>query len=65
MAAGFSRGQQQTPVESGAVIRAETRLVLVDAVVTDKKGDYVHDLTIKDFKVWEDNKEQNIKTLLL
>ncbi len=41
-----------------AVFHAETRLVLVDTVVTDKKGDYVRDLAQKDFKVWEDGKEQ-------
>ena len=35
--------------------------MLVDTVVTDKKGNYVRDLTVKDFKVWEDNKEQPIK----
>ena len=46
--------------QSGLVIRKESRLVLVDAVVTDKKGAYVHDLTQKDFKVYEDNKEQQI-----
>jgi VWFA-related protein len=39
---------------------AESRLVLVDTIVTDKKGDYVRDLTQKDFKVWEDGKEQTI-----
>ena len=44
------------------VIRTETRLVLVDAVVTDKKGGYVHDLEQKDFKVYDDNKEQPIKS---
>src|SRR5579871_2167817 len=44
------------------VIKAETRVVLVDAVVTDKKGQYVHDLTQKDFRVWEDNKEQQINS---
>ncbi|MGB7281285.1 MAG: VWA domain-containing protein [Candidatus Acidiferrum sp.] len=44
----------------GAVIKAESRMVLVDAVVTDKKGDYVHDLTQNDFKVYEDNKEQSV-----
>src|SRR5271155_4546439 len=44
----------------GGVIRRETRLVLVDTVVTDKKGKYVRDLTQKDFKVFEDNKEQTI-----
>ena len=31
---------------SGPAIKAESRLVLVDAVVTDKKGNYVHDLTL-------------------
>ena len=48
--------------ESGAVIKTETKLVLVDAVVTDKKGGYVRDLTAKDFKVSEDKQEQTIKT---
>jgi len=44
------------------VIKTETRLVLVDTVVTDKKGQYVASLESKNFKVWEDNKEQPIKT---
>jgi VWFA-related protein len=44
----------------GPTIKAESRLVLVDAVVTDKKGNYVHDLTQSDFKVYEDNKEQSV-----
>jgi VWFA-related protein len=48
---------EQQPV---AIIKKESRLVLVDAVVTDKKGNYVHDLAQKDFKVFEDNKEQPI-----
>src|SRR5579859_4600775 len=52
----------QAPADAGAVIHTETKLVLVDAVVTDKKGNYIHDLTAKDFKVWEDGKEQNIKS---
>jgi VWFA-related protein len=51
---------QQEPIDSHAIIRSETRLVLVDSVVTDKKGNYVHGLTQKDFKVYEDNKEQPI-----
>ena len=42
------------------VIKTETRLVLVDAVVTNKKGEYVRNLSQKDFKVYEDNKEQNV-----
>jgi VWFA-related protein len=52
----------QAPADSGAIIRTETKLVLVDAVVTDKKGNYIRDLTAKDFKVSEDGKEQTIKT---
>ena len=57
-------GQQPAaPLAStGAVFKSESRLVVVDAVVTDKKGNYIHDLTAKDFKVYEDNKEQEIKS---
>jgi VWFA-related protein len=72
----MTRGQAQTPqqdpakpaaaadqaqaVQSNDVIRTESRLVLVDTVVMDKKGHYVTDLTKGDFKVYEDNKEQSI-----
>src|SRR3984885_13233189 len=57
-----AQAQQSTGAGAGEVpvIRAETRLVLVDTVVTDKKGNYVRDLTQKDFKVWEDGKEQAV-----
>jgi VWFA-related protein len=54
-------GQDKSePVDSHTMLHTETRLVLVDTVVTDKKGNYIHDLTQKDFKVYEDNKEQAI-----
>ena len=46
--------------QPGVIIKKESRLVLVDAVVTDKKGEYVRDLAQNDFKVFEDNKEQQI-----
>jgi VWFA-related protein len=52
-------GTPQAP-PSDVVIRTESRMVLVDTVVTDKKGHYVTDLTQGDFKVFEDNKEQTI-----
>lgn len=52
----------QAPPPPDTVIRAEKKLVLVDAVVTDKQGSYIHDLTIDDFRVWEDKKEQKIET---
>jgi VWFA-related protein len=67
-----AQAQQQTPdaakpdaaagqaVQTNEVIKTESRIVLVDAVVTDKKGHYVTDLTQGDFKVFEDNKEQTI-----
>lgn len=62
-ASAFAAAQQAgAPEQSSTVIRSETRLVLVDTVVTDKKGDYVRDLTMKDFRVWDDNKEQQVKT---
>src|SRR5215470_18104980 len=47
---------------STPVFKTETKLVPVDVVVTDKKGNYIRDLEQKDFKVWEDNKEQTIRS---
>lgn len=55
-----SSANAQAPADAPGVIRTETKLVLVDAVVTDKKGNYVHDLESKDFRVYEDNKEQKV-----
>ena len=46
--------------QPGPSVKVESRLALVDAVVTDKKGNYVHDLTQNDFKLYEDNKEQKV-----
>ena len=50
----------QQPVPISQTIKKESRLVLVDTVVTDKKGNYIHDLAQSDFKVYEDNKEQQV-----
>ncbi len=58
--AGVSACAQPTPV-----IRTETRVVLVDAIVTNKQGEYVRGLTAKDFRLWEDNKEQTIQSVSL
>src|SRR5580704_4964262 len=60
----YGAAQQTTPLpaDPNNVLKVETNVVLVDAVVTDKKGNYVRDLKQKDFKVWEDNKEQQIKS---
>ncbi len=42
------------------VFQSESKVVLVDAVVTDRSGEHVRGLTAKDFRVWEDNKAQTI-----
>ncbi|MFZ0802459.1 MAG: VWA domain-containing protein, partial [Terriglobales bacterium] len=59
---GLAQAQQPNADAAANVptIKAESRVVLVDTVVTDKQGNYLRDLTMKDFKVWEDNKEQVI-----
>src|SRR5579859_7296390 len=58
--AGQTPPAQDASQQAGPTIKAESRLVLVDAVVTDKKNNYIHDLTQNDFKVYEDNKEQPV-----
>jgi VWFA-related protein len=57
IAAGSALAQQ--PIGSGT-IQSETRLVLVDTTVLDKKGNPVRGLAQGDFKVFEDGKEQPI-----
>ena len=58
---------QETPAAAGGntMIRSETRLVLVDAVAVDKKNNFPRDLTQKDFRIWEDGKEQKITSFSL
>lgn len=51
--------------QQNLVIQTETRVVLVDTIVTAKNGAYVHDLTAKDFHVFQDNKEQAIHSFSL
>jgi len=57
--------QQQSPASAppqtnAPPLTSESRVVRVDVVVTDKKGNYIQDLTAHDFRVYEDNKEQEI-----
>src|SRR2546422_7527471 len=42
------------------VVRITTQLVQVDAVVTDKKGNHVEDLTEGDFELLVDGKKQQL-----
>jgi VWFA-related protein len=53
----------QQGVQQGLVIQTETRTVLVEAIVTGKKGEQVHDLTAKDFRIWQDGKEQAVTSI--
>lgn len=53
-------GQAPPPGYSTTVFKANVRRVIVDVVVTDQKGQPVHDLTKADFSVTEDNKPQQI-----
>lgn len=68
LSAVFAQAQNPAvPGTGGAetVIRSETRIVLVDASVTDKKNKFVRDLTQKDFHIREDGKEQKITSFSL
>jgi VWFA-related protein len=70
--AGFAQAQQSAAPDparqssaapgtaTAPVIRAESRIVRVDVIVTDKKGNYIHDLSPKDFRVYDNDKEQQI-----
>jgi VWFA-related protein len=55
----------QDAASGDTVLRSETRIVLVDAVAADKKGRFARDLTQKDFRLWEDGKEQKITSFSL
>jgi VWFA-related protein len=55
-------GAQQLTGRSGKVVKTESNLVLVDVLVTDKKGHYIRDLEEKDFRVYQDDKEQTISS---
>lgn len=60
-------GQQAppSPPVSETVLRVNTRLVLVDAVVVDKAGKPVTNLTAEDFAVLEDGKAQKVSVFSL
>ncbi|HUM06247.1 MAG TPA: VWA domain-containing protein [Terriglobales bacterium] len=53
-------GQAQQAIEPVPTIRANTRLVLVDVVVTDKSGKPVGNLKADDFTVQEKGKNQKV-----
>jgi VWFA-related protein len=52
----------QTAADNAATLKAKARLVLVDVVVTNDKGEAVTGLKQKDFEVFEDGKLQAVST---
>ncbi len=54
--------QEQLPVEgAGPVIRVTVDEVVVPVTVTDKRGSFVNGLEVKDFRLYDNNKLQEIK----
>ena len=58
--AGAQQSTDQPTVTSPEVIKSESQMVLVDVIATNKKDLHLTDLTAKDFRVFEDDKEQTI-----
>ncbi len=58
----FSQVPTSEPSKPGDedVVKISTTLIQIDAVVTDKKGNVVTDLTAKDFEIYENGKKQDI-----
>ncbi|MGO9404469.1 MAG: VWA domain-containing protein [Terriglobales bacterium] len=56
--------QESTSEIPSATIRANTRLVLVDVVVTDKKGQPITGLKAEDFTMEENGKKQKISVFV-
>jgi VWFA-related protein len=55
-----SQGQKPA-YETSAILKVKTRLVVVDVVARDSKGQPVADLKQEDFTVLEDGKEQKVR----
>ncbi|GAC1446397.1 MAG: hypothetical protein NVSMB56_04690 [Pyrinomonadaceae bacterium] len=56
----FAQKHGETILESDEVVRVDTDLILIDALVTDAQGNPVRNLRVEDFKIYEDNQERPI-----
>ncbi|MCU0255937.1 MAG: VWA domain-containing protein, partial [Vicinamibacterales bacterium] len=56
---------QPTPGMPPVTFRVEVDYVEVDAIVTDRNGRFVRDLTLDDFQVFEDGKPQKLELFSL
>ena len=59
----LAQAPRASPAEDDVVIRVSVNLVQVDAVVTNKKGQLISDLTADDFKILQDGQPQKITNL--
>lgn len=55
-----SQADLQVGPQSGYRLQANSRVVLTDVTVTDKQGNPVHGLKVSDFRIFDDNKPQQI-----
>ena len=60
-----SPAQPASPLENATVLKIKTRLVVVDVIAQDRKGNPVTDLKAEDFTVREENAEQKIRVFNL
>jgi VWFA-related protein len=59
------KGKRELVYDSQSTFRLPVNVVVVNATVTDKAGKPVTDLTVDDFRVFEDGKRQAIQTFAL
>ena len=52
--------QQAKPIQTGLTEKVEVNLVLLEAIVHDKKGSHIRGLKKEEFRVFEEGKEQKI-----
>lgn len=53
--------QRQQGKDSGDIVRLDSRLVTVEAIATDRNGNYVTRLTRDDFNLYEDETRQKVE----
>ena len=54
------KSSQAEDVEEGGLVRVSTSLITVPAVVMDRNGRYIGNLTKEDFKIYEDGVEREV-----
>jgi VWFA-related protein len=57
--------EKKSNSEPQATFRVQSNIVVLNATVTDKDGNSVTDLTVKDFKIYDDGKPQKLDTFAL